>query len=745
VSRKTEPVFIHTVATDLRSGPGRPDTIDLGPRTVLVGRNGIGKTRITNSIELGLSSVADDLLGKSGVKAPADLLLASSSDLGSITVRLAFATGDTKPWADASYSAAYTAAGKAPRQGNASRPPGVDPAWALPVRTVHGWLTRGPEKARELFLPYIAGTVSADDIQRALPAIYVAPLENGKQTPESVDALLAMTDLAAKRKKEERDRSKAAEEHAQRLRSDTHDPEPSDDQIALAQAAVEDAQAILEASSRTANSGVLDEKRATLAECERTIDARFPRPAPLPPEPTLDLPPQQRAFFSLLTGGVSTAGEALGLGLTRCVCCGSPNDADKHAAWQAQVNEWLGEVRQQHEAHKAALAAWEQQKAYHDQVAQNRTQAEVYVTGLRAEIAALEEAQGGVSNAAVTVLPVEEARELFAGAQAALQALTALRERWASIRQSDNIAIESKRLEEWWKGYSDALAGVVSELLDTSLQGFLDTVQRYMPRDRKAALVLRDGTRQVFKVGLVENGKLNLAPSGVEWAMLLFAMTAAVLDRLPDGPPKYACFMLPEERAFDPYTASEVMRALRDLPYQIILTCTTKPKRAPKDWLVVDLDEISKGLLADAEADDGEGDDSDDSDDADADASESTALPLPPEAGTTDPSAPARDVKPPPSPSAGLPGGLPFPPSEPPPGANGVDKVQIAITTLATLDPNGEHRPWHESEDACRTVHEALTEAGCSISLAGVQDVVEVAERRWKPHRGHGGPEATAK
>jgi hypothetical protein len=77
------------------------------------------------------------------------------------------------------------------------------------------------------------------------------------------------------------------------------------------------------------------------------------------------------------------------------------------------------------------------------------------------------------------------------------------------------------------------------------------------------------------------DGKLRTALSGAEWARVMAAMAEACVDA-----GKYAC-IVPEERAFDPKTLSDVLKALSSCSHQVIIASPVAPKPLPKGWTLI--------------------------------------------------------------------------------------------------------------------------------------------------------------
>ena len=176
---------------------------------------------------------------------------------------------------------------------------------------------------------------------------------------------------------------------------------------------------------------------------------------------------------------------------------------------------------------------------------------------------------------------VDDAKASMEAAQAKLSALEAARDNWAVVQRSESLALEAERQASAWKMLKEALESAVGTVLDRALAAFVARVQTSLPEGDVFDLRLKDGDREVVQFGLVRNGQLHTALSGAEWARVMAAMAEACV---PEG--RYAC-VIPEERAFDPKTLSEVLKALGTCRHQVIVASPVAPKPVPKGWVVV--------------------------------------------------------------------------------------------------------------------------------------------------------------
>ena len=104
-----------------------------------------------------------------------------------------------------------------------------------------------------------------------------------------------------------------------------------------------------------------------------------------------------------------------------------------------------------------------------------------------------------------------------------------------------------------------------------------------------------DGVREVFRMGLMRDGKLHAALSGAEGTSVVTAIAMAVTDSLPDD---YPAVLIPEDRAWDGKTLASVMRGFSSFDGQVVMASTTRPAgKTPKGWTIIDMDEVSASWL----------------------------------------------------------------------------------------------------------------------------------------------------
>lgn len=602
---KRETTYIHRVETNLLAGVGRPEALDLTEMTLLHGENGVGKSRILYALSLGLEGVADDFMGKTKpVKTSADLVHLIPPGEDQLEVVLHFRGGDLEG-KEASFR--INAEGGKARRPDGPHVPSLlrGSEWLMPVRRIASWLRKSPNSARAKFLPYVVSGVSSEDIRRKLPEMYEAPEQTGGKAPESIDELVTMIDLASKRIKREGDRARELGQQAEQ-QGQVLDPEPTDAQLEEAEAAVSAAQTVLAQSGHAALQQQLAAAKQELAGVESQID----QVAPKPQEPD----PQMVKLQQLVREGAQLREKLMAAGMDLNTVTGLPMSTPEAQAGIQKMHNVQANLTGQLTSYNTAQS--------------KRQRAEGILRQKKDTVANLErmlQAQGASPGQAA--VPRRQAEQNLEAANNLLRSLRDLRAKYESARSVKDDAAEASTLKEWWSGYKKALEGVVEELIEAAVDDFCTGVQRYLPPQYTFHLSLRDDNgRQVFRLGLEHEGHLYTHLSGAQRALAYFALTAAVLDRLPGGPPPFALFTLPEERALSRRHLKYLMRAFAKVktsfPYQIIIGNIVRQRgQSLQPWSVIDLDEIrkkaKKALEAKGEEEEGEaGDDAEDAEDA---------------------------------------------------------------------------------------------------------------------------------
>jgi hypothetical protein len=612
-------VEINMVRTNVRALAGfRSNELAIGTRTLVVGPNGVGKTRWQNALELALTKTADDVWLRQMTR-ESDLAVLMPAD-------------ETKLYAEAVFDAGFSASysfdvidGKAKKAEH--KVPGGFGEWSLPVRAVYSALSAGPDKARLFFVPYIVGTVTQEDIARRMP-----PEHANRPVPVSLAALLSEITQNETLAKEFSNKATAQHALAEQAQLGAQGADPTEGMIAGAKVLVslyEQHYANMTArearnsiaSQASTWSGRVDQIRQANAAAEAAkaeglaalvsqvqqydqwltwaidqggLNSIAPDPGPMPTDLAV--------WSTLIETGLAHANALVATpGVSHCHGCGSPVQVavvqaqviphvtaqrqvlkDRLAVWQAAVDLRAlrqGDVTTAQNSRAALVARYTELQA---RSVSTPVPAEVVPSAGDMQIAPLEFPPG----AAVPETSAETGL-LLQSARAAEQSVANLALTWKRIRDARQLSAESSAAAKDHDKYAEALRKVTGELMDAAVSGFVAKAQRWMPAPWKLHIQLRAGDRDVFKLGVVENGQVNMAPSGAQLASAAIALALTCAEQAKIG---YALITLPEERDWDGKTLRAVMKALSECPYQVFLTSTTAPVgKAVPGWTVIDL------------------------------------------------------------------------------------------------------------------------------------------------------------
>lgn len=591
--------------------------VELGPKTLLVGINGSGKSRVRRAVELAITGSASDVMGRDEVASGTELLQLATP--GSDLIADAVLSDGTQ----AKFHIKREVKGKGAKQKVSSstveplRPPSVDPKTAMPLWMLKENILGKAGNARRFFLSHTASKVLRSDVLTLLPGMlhdkYVRAIEASgiKSVEPEIDKLLAAMEYAAKQGGEAvRDSNKTKAQVAELGNGLPPPPTAAEEETAqrtLAEARTAVEQAVNGFAQKTQRSSLEDRARgvneqiqmaaARGAQANQQLIAINQAAAALP---TLaearakiqTMPPLQLAMINAVLELAKYEQTATTRVDAQCYCCGSAvpfghftaraaaaqQALDVHNETQKQAREYLAWAEQQHARKEEYLTLANHEIA----------EAQKSIDGLTIALGQLN-AQIAVTpgeDAGAPVLTIESAREVQVAAEAMLRRQGEAKAAWESTYRARDAAAKAETDANEWKQLAAACGDVVRDLLDKGVAAFVARVQAYLPATDKFGMRLRDGAREVCQWGLFRGENLFTALSGAEWARVTAAL-AAVCGPVSEDKLAVVCPHQLGERAFDADTLTAVMRALAAIPQQVILESPSMPTTVPQGWKVV--------------------------------------------------------------------------------------------------------------------------------------------------------------
>jgi hypothetical protein len=221
----------------VRSNVKKGVDLELGPRVLLVGPNGSGKTSVQNAIELATNGYATDVEGRVKVKV--------NYALGRL------GPGDQALWAEAELNDGTKSSWKLrPNKKGGFHDPDVDVPQGVrvvfPVADVREVLSGSPETVRTWLMGRVASDLSEQDILDRLPDTLHAPYATAAKPFRQpgwseIDVLLSVQEVAKKEARSAEADAKKARQMIEMMAEGLAD-EPTSAEIARAEKAVTDAE-----------------------------------------------------------------------------------------------------------------------------------------------------------------------------------------------------------------------------------------------------------------------------------------------------------------------------------------------------------------------------------------------------------------------------------------------------------------------------------------------------------------------
>jgi len=533
----------------------------IGQKTLIVGPNRIGKSSIVRAIELATTGRASDVAGRDTLALDAELWTLAPEGVEVATAAVAFS--DNAPPSDWTLARGK----KAKRGGRAA---------IFPLRQVRDAILGSAETARKFFLSVASHVTWATVLAEIPPQFHdrLAPYKS----PDGAMGLLAAIEGTKKRV-----RDLNAEAKAHRSTAETTSrglpPPPSAAEVAQAKAAGENATRAASVAGALARLRVVEKEANSAGERVGDCLARFDRA-----KGARDALPPAAAIHPVIEHAIAVGEYLAAQGSTECPICGSPTPKSK-IVFQVRVAKAKAKIAETLEAMKRRQTAEAEAR-----------DAEADYRASQSDLARLEREIESLK----VIIGDRSARDLTIDGST-YPTLIATAARWESVRAAEGRAIELETEATIMAQLPTLCSTAMERLLDKARENFTACVQRFMPKGMRFGVELKDGDRDVFRVGLraevgpdtdgpgTRNEVLRTALSGAEWATVTAALASAVAEVSAAVGPGNPVIVVPEDRDFDSNTLADVMESFSKIDAQVILTGTKPPNRSVEGWTIIDL------------------------------------------------------------------------------------------------------------------------------------------------------------
>ena len=557
--KKQEATYVSKVRSNVKCGA----FAELGPKTLIIGDNGTGKTAILNAIELALLGGASDVEGRDWTKGTTNSALVDAlSDGVGLHSTVVLSTDET-----ASYACA---AGKRPDW------QGPRVSVAMPFQELRAKLTASPDAARDFLMGAAIGAVADTDVQAqmstaewdlflrtwqasgaqnigsALPVIEKAQRSlSRKLTSEIKGAETVITSVGGSLG------APATEAQIESARTAANNAHGYLRQLETAAAQVVEPESAEIRDQRVAYTQHLAQTQAAISQLDALmVDARAN--VDLANHPRL----QTYKAFVELHRDVNTE---------QCGLCNNHVPRAHLDTLSTQLGAMLADPATQ----------WKDVSGQvFDLVALRKGHLDTRWQLMQWLDANPE--RHGTQGDKPTAVDLATARKDEASYRGAYEAYVAGNAAWERVKVARET-IDRQRAEQV---EADQLANACKRvsvvLVQQALVAFVDSVNAYMPGALQYGIEY-DGKR--FRHGLrdVDTNRLHSAMSGAQEAATLTAIGCALA-----GDQGGLTVLVPAERQWSPESLTDSLRAVEKAPCQVIVLSTVAPKgRTRKAWTTV--------------------------------------------------------------------------------------------------------------------------------------------------------------
>lgn len=510
--------------------------VELGPKTLLCGPNGSGKTAVLQALKLAILGCVDDQEGKTGVAQT------------SVIARLFAPETKMSAVAEMSDGAVFSWAAEDKGRGKGfTRPKMTGPGYSVsfPFQDTKALFSGDEKKVRAWVEERVGNEMTEEELLDVLPAMYRAEGE----VILSKFRLRSPVDLATTVKEEARNMKAAATRQETLVTKMTEDmptplsPGARDNMVARLEELQQKLRSANTVSAETKNR--LRQQIVALAQqvedCDNELNA-------LPPKK----PGDEALALEAQRGVQLTEAHLQQWGSAVCHVCLRPN-ADVKAAntrWRELAKKIQGQIQR-------------------DVLTEKRER-------LMAEAVQLSEEYKGMEVGDLQPLLDEQTK--LAGTLAADTARIAM---WRQVEgQKREVALQ-RATADLWSNIANVWGREGEDLLIRRKRDYETKVSAWLPSHERFTVDLSCG-----RVGLSNAlcpSLVHTSLSGAETLRVLLAILAAEADG--STPTVFET----DDRGWDPDTLSLVMEALKDAPAQVVLMSTVHPADPPDGWKIISI------------------------------------------------------------------------------------------------------------------------------------------------------------
>lgn len=510
--------------------------VALGPKTILVGPNGGGKSTIVQSIELATNGWVSDMEGRSFVKQNKALsrLFPSTANM---SVHIEITETTTGKVSDFDWMM------KAGPKGSFKTPTHEAPfAVRFPVFDLMATLSGDETTVGSWLEKQVLSNLSTDDILALLPPPVRPDAKDFLDRSAKVD-ILALAKEASQEAKNLRTQATRTESTVEKMTQGLPLPLPSnrrkdlEDQLRQLQSSSSSGLSKLEYESKVQELNALGVQLATL-------EGELLMLQPIDPS-IAALSAKMAKMLNLIRDHVND------FGTDSCMVCGKDGDMTAYINNVLSFNESLEKD---------------------NKTLQRKNNLEIHIKAVQQQY---DQRQQFLQSVEVAEDTRNEERDIFTK----LAADDSAQRAWHNAEaQKRDIALQ--------RSFADRLTLVAKELkiagqtfLNQRKASFEKRVSAYLPPGEELGVDL-----SIARLGILRQGELHSALSGAEEARVLLALASAQEDG------STASVLVPKDRSWHRDTLEEVMKALSDAPAQIIIMTTEEP--APvSGWAIVKVGE----------------------------------------------------------------------------------------------------------------------------------------------------------